>query len=112
MNRKAIKDALPFHLFMRRQKVLQLYRNMLRANQNITDQNLRLDLRAEIKREFQRGKSLTDAASINQSLTEGQRQLVMLRSLGDNSVSDGWLSSGEEHDKRGRVGQGWPWERS
>ena len=45
-------------------------------------------------------------------LSKGEEELKLLRG-GNTSrtATDSWVGQGAEDDKRGRVGEGWPWKK-
>ena len=99
---------------MQRQRVLKLFRDMLRCVRSIdNNKELQTDLKSQILIEFTKGKVDTDAMSIKNRLIEGQRNLDILRSVcssspGQHSVNS-WMNTTDDADKRGRIGEGWPW---
>lgn len=104
-----LKDALPFHLFVRRGKVLQMYRDFRRASRKVADEDLRIDLKNQVHSEFKSHKLKSDAAAINLLLGEGARTLVRLQSM--SRIEETPASQDVEENPQGRVGTGWPWSR-
>lgn len=111
--------TLPLRLFIRRQQVLQLYRNMLRAAKRVDDVSVQDSLRQEIRNEFVNSKNLKDNAAIKTALVTGQRSLSRLEDMSTapssskkatQSDSNSWINTADDTDVRGRVGTGWPWK--
>lgn len=106
--------TLPLHVFVRRQQVLRLYRDMLKSARSIEDVLLKQSLKAQIKTEFRIGAALVDNNATKTAIAHGQRCLVQLDELSgrkrDSRKTEGsWLDTKDEQDVRGRVGSGWPW---
>ncbi len=96
--------------------MVQLYRQMLKSARNIKNKPLSLDLRGQITREFHRNKALTEGMTIRNLVQEATRNARQLKDLAeepsDNATNgDTWINTGDETDKRGRVGTGWPWSK-
>ncbi len=88
---------------------------MLRSTSKINDNNeLKEQLNLQIKNEFKSKKDLSDPVAIKSLLTEGYRNLKKLEELGPIKAysSDSWINIQDEEDKRGRVGEGWPWDKN
>lgn len=116
--------TLPLRVFIRRQQVLHLYRNLLKAAKRVDDASLRDSLHLEIRNEFVHSKDLKDNSAIKTALVTGQRSLGRLEDLCSSSkastakngkhVSDrnsnSWMNTSDDSDVRGRVGTGWPWK--
>jgi|Transcript_12643 hypothetical protein len=113
--KRILKDSIPFHIFIRRQKVLQMYKDFRRASRKVPDPDLRISLKNQIISEFRTHSTKQDAAAIKSLLGEGMRSLLRLRSMGVDNLND--FDSGksilndEEDPESGRVGTGWPWSR-
>jgi Complex 1 protein (LYR family) len=101
-----LKDTLPFHIFIRRGKVLQMYKDFRRATRKVADKDLRIDLKNQVFSEFKSHKNKEDNAAIKLLLGEGTRNLARLRSMSDVEEV-----SGSNDEQYGRVGAGWPWSR-
>lgn len=73
------------------------------------------DLKEQVQREFKSSKTITDPFNVQRALTEGKRRFTELQEFtGSKNKYDGdsWLNTQDAEDPRGRVGTGWPWERS
>ena len=120
---KRLSQALPYPVFMQRQRVLGLYRSMLKSVQRIDRSDIRADIRQQIKSEFTINKNMTDAVSLRSLMSEGSRQLEILKDMEstpsstfnpvfpNNPAVTSWLDSSTEDEIKGRVGVGWPWQQ-
>lgn len=104
-----LKETLPFHIFIRRGKVLQMYRDFRRASRKVADVDLRRNLSIQIFTEFKSHKGKDDNAAIKLLLGEGARNLVKLRSM--SHVEEVPSSQEIGGVAEGRMGTGWPWSR-
>ena len=122
-------------------KVKTLYRKFLRAALCVADVDLQSGLKTQIKQDFRRCSALKDKVAIKSCLIDAERQLNTLNTMTvtatvGNKVrhddaagagrrsgnlssqkkgeSDGgsWLDDSDLEDKRGRVGEGWPWNKT
>lgn len=123
------KDAMPLQVFIRRKQVLDLYRRLLRgsirADAVIEGGNLgshkQGDLYGRVRSEYRTYSNIVDSGTISILITEGMRHAEHIESMAPLATTkesaapadaDGsWLNSGDDDDKRGRVGDRWPWER-
>jgi Complex 1 protein (LYR family) len=65
----------------------------------------------EVRVGFRTNKNLSDNGTISASIKEAQRSLAAIKAMSSTSVdSDSWVNNSDEDDKRGRIGQGWPWD--
>lgn len=69
--RNFLKDTLPLHLFVKRQQVLRLFRKLLKSANKINEENLKIDVKNEIKNEFRKHKNILDNVAIRNSLQFG-----------------------------------------
>ena len=106
--------------FIHLQRVTSLYRSLLRLTSTTGPAP---ELRTRVMTGFHEGKHLTDGdprlgLGLKEA-TEGRN--FLLRGLGGADDVDGWRNSnddddgdgdGGEEEVDGRVGTGWPWERS
>ncbi len=102
--------TVPFANFIRRQKVLSLYRVMQRTGRRIVDEQLRQSVSVQLRTSFKANAHLSDNAAIKACLLEGNRSLQLLQSmLTDQQV----VATGEKEssDAQYVVGTDWPWSR-
>ncbi|XP_058470130.1 LYR motif-containing protein 2 [Solea solea] len=71
--------ALSFKQFLQRQKVLGIYRNMLRSIRQVPDEADRKYLRDWAREEFKRNKMATDQDAIRMMVTQANNHLVELQ---------------------------------
>ncbi len=85
---------------------------MLRACR-VLDKDVRNDVEKQIKYEFRKNQHIKDTIVIKSLLTEGRNIYKQLAAMNPNKQidDDSWINSGDESDKRGRVGSGWPWQQ-
>lgn len=119
----AVANIPSFRDFVHRSRVLTQYRSFLRELRGLDATQAR-EMRAHIRDSFRRagapGTAMTGGEK-KAALAEGERQLLQLRSYAagirkhvENAAAmapgtDTWVGTGPEDDRRGRVGQGWPW---
>ncbi|KAF7475614.1 LYR motif-containing protein 2 [Marmota monax] len=70
--------TLTLKQFMRRQQVLMLYRRILRAIQQVSNDSDRKYLKDWAREEFKRNKSATEEDAIQMMITQGTMQLKEL----------------------------------
>lgn len=111
MSRLKHLGVLPLHVFVKRQQVVKLYRKLLKAALKLHQDCLHADVTRQIKLEFRKNKDLSDKAAIRNAIQSGHRQLKQVEDMIGVSAksADSWLSSSDQVDVRGRVGDGWPW---
>jgi hypothetical protein len=112
---RIVKPMLDLKSFMLRQKVLRLYRSLLRHGKED------IHLRETITASFRAQQYTTDTVSIRALLAEGNRSLQQLQDRiahGDdsdgrrNANNDSWINSSDgDDDIKGRIGTGWPWAK-
>ncbi|XP_060609017.2 LYR motif-containing protein 2 [Anolis sagrei] len=71
-------SALTLKQFLRRQQVLQLYRKILQAIQQVPNETDRQYLRDWARDEFKRNKGATEEDTIRMMITQGNLQLQEL----------------------------------
>uniref|UniRef100_A0A8B9GB98 LYR motif-containing protein 2 n=1 Tax=Amazona collaria TaxID=241587 RepID=A0A8B9GB98_9PSIT len=71
--------SLNLKQFLRRQKVLQLYRKILRAVREVPAEADRRYLKDWAREEFRRNKDATDEDAIRMMITQGNMQLQELQ---------------------------------
>lgn len=117
---RRLGNTLPLKVFIRRQQVLTLYRNLLKTSRGVSDGDVRQGIQQEIRSGFAQCKTLTDSSSIKTSIVAGQRSLTQLEDMcgvkpsssAKQSIPDAgsWINTKDKDDVRGRVGTGWPWK--
>lgn len=129
---RILKNTLPLQVFIRRAQVTSAYRNLLRAARHCQDPSLRKDITQQIRVEFQRNKDIQDNTLIRSCIQDATKSLKKVQDLvgvapnsaGNsgsvavaskrtvkNETGGSWLEVQDEEDKRGRVGEGWPWDK-
>ncbi|XP_028295982.1 LYR motif-containing protein 2 [Gouania willdenowi] len=71
--------ALSFKQFLQRQRILGLYRDMLRTIRKVPDEADRKYLRNWARDEFQKNKSATDQDAIRMMITQAKNHLEALQ---------------------------------
>jgi hypothetical protein len=97
---RKLGNVLSLQHFIHRQRVLGLFREMLRMAMKMKTNNMKEETIKQIRFEFHKNKEIEDKLAIKSFLIEGDRQKKYLSSLIGNSLQDKV------------IGQGWPWERS
>lgn len=99
--------------FIRREKVIAMYRCYLRKVYNIDESvysnDLKKSLQDEIRSEFKKNGLLSDPRLIKSALIEGQRNLQKLDGYVLKRNDETPLAVITDDDIKGRVGEGWPW---
>lgn len=136
---RRLGETLPLQVFIRRAQVVKSYRDIMRAARKCEDQSLRNDILSEIRSEYARNKHVSDVGMIKQHLQVASKELKKVRDLCDSirlsnapaaqsSAAESyptnvridkhmrhpgpsWIDTKDEEDPRGRVGEGWPWDR-
>lgn len=114
MSTSRIKNALSFKDFVKRQQVLQLYRNLLMKAKSIPNNNeLKKSIIEQIRSDFKVSKGITDPMALKSLIQEGHRGIQRIQALNSESAtnSDSWINNSDEDDVRGRVGNIWPWQK-
>jgi hypothetical protein len=102
--------------FVHRFTVLSLYRNFFKTLYRANVHNEQ-ELRQQIRHEFKIHKHDQDPFNIQRALAEGKRRLGELQDFTgqNNSKYDqdilSWINIKDKEDPRGRVGEGWPWQK-
>ena len=103
------------HVFVRKQQVLQMYKDFRRAGREVADDCLRQSIRTQVIHEFHCNKSLTDTVAIKTLMTEARRNLEKLRAMGQSSSmpppSESERDGEDENERQHRIGTGWPWAK-
>ena len=102
--------------FVHRFTVLSLYRNYFKTLRRSKVHN-EDELQQQIRHEFKAHSQDTDPFNIQRALQEGQRRLEELQDFTGQNHSkydqdiQSWINIDDKEDPRGRVGQGWPWQK-
>lgn len=103
--------------FIHRSKVLKLYRDFHRELEGL-DSTAKQDMQQRIREGFRKHKGEVNKANRKSQLADGVRELQFLRSYASTARrakeaagpgAQSWVGSGDEHDIKGRLGEGWPW---
>eukprot|EP01039_Chlorochromonas_danica_P005743 gene5743-6327_t len=114
--KRVFRDVLPLHVFVRRRQITSLYRSLLKASRQLLDSSLKAEIRSQIRADFQRHKTVTDVIVIKSLIQEGNQSLKTLQGMissvrkGSTATAGSWLDHSDEEDRRGRIGEGWPWQ--
>mmetsp|Transcript_43828 Transcript_43828/g.105724 ORF Transcript_43828/g.105724 Transcript_43828/m.105724 type:complete len:187 (+) Transcript_43828:50-610(+) len=100
--------------FVHKFTVVTLYRDFLKAV-NLMPHN-RQELANQVKMEFRANQLLdiNDTFQVQRALTDGKRRFQELQEMTGYKKqldADSWLNIQDEQDPRGRVGEGWPWNK-
>lgn len=110
----ATRNVPSYKEFVHRFTVVTMYRGYLRAISKCMPHN-KMDLIQQVQKEFRANRNDTDPFNIQRSLAEGKRRYAELQEMigMDNVHNEGnsWLNIQDEDDPRGRVGNGWPWQK-
>jgi Complex 1 protein (LYR family) len=99
--------------FVHRFTVLSLYRNFFKAIRSSMPHN-QDELRNQVRKEFKSHQHDHDPFNIQRAVAEGKRRLQELQDFtGQSNIYEGesWINTPDAEDPRGRVGQGWPWQK-
>ena len=105
------REALPLAYFIRRAKVLQQYRAMLRAASRLDAATAATSsgragamIREEIRAAYRQNRGEAGNFVVNQMISEGGRQLAKLEAM--TADASGRSAAQAENYK---LGTGWPW---
>ncbi|CAM9844495.1 unnamed protein product [Ectocarpus sp. 4 AP-2014] len=99
--------------FMHRSRVLELYRGILKRARALEDK----DVADEARRQFKSCLGETDHLKVQMMVADATNHLEAMqgstRGAGSGGGGDGdsWLDIHDPEDKRGRVGESFPWQR-
>ncbi|CAM9723093.1 unnamed protein product [Pylaiella littoralis] len=101
--------ALGLKEFMHRTRVLDLYRSILKRARAIEDK----DVATEARRQFKSSRDETDPLKVQMLVADATNHLEAMQgsTRGAGSTSGSWLDIQDPEDKRGRMGEGFPWQR-
>ena len=94
-------NPISFAAFMKKQKVISLYRSLVKSALKIEDFELRRSIRLQIRDSFKASKQLHDATAIKSCLTEAKRALAQIDSMATKTETREGVV----------VGTQWPWMR-
>jgi hypothetical protein len=97
---RRLENVLPLQYFIHRQKVIRLFRSMLKLTNQIEGKQLQNDTKIQILNEFRKNQFVEDKMAIKSMIMEGTKQLDFLKALSNNSKP------------QKVIGKGWPWEKS
>ena len=78
-------DTLPLSYFIRRQRTIQLYRQLLRAVRNV-EPSTQVSIKREIISEFKRNAKMKDDLTIKMLISDAGRSLHQLKGLSVKGV--------------------------
>ena len=104
-------SSLTLKDFIRRGKVISLYRSFLRKVNNIDKNDLKKSLLIEIKSSFRKNSILVDPALVKVALIEAERYLQKLDSYVSSKGIEILQENDSDDDIKGRIGEGWPWDK-
>lgn len=124
--RSKLGATTTFKEFLRRQRVVHQYRGFMKALSKIDDPIWRDQLKCDVQKGYSINKKNQDDIAIQIAIKEGDVRLKQLYSMvgyndistsklkvaNEESNSSSWLHIKDDVDKRGRVGQEWPWNRA
>ncbi|CAN0126120.1 unnamed protein product [Ectocarpus fasciculatus] len=110
-----VGGALGLKEFMHRARVLDLYRGILKRARALEDK----DVADEARRQFKSSLGETDPLKVQMMVADATNHLEAMqgstRGAGSGAAGggggDSWLDIHDPEDKRGRVGEGFPWQR-
>lgn len=113
---KRLGATLPFQYFVRQRQVLTLYRHLLKSVKKNLDGNesLQKELQVQIRSDFRRNKEMKDNVAVASLIQEAKRNLEQIKDMNSGPADShggagSWINTEDEDDKRGRIGNGWPW---
>ena len=78
-SRLPVKHSISLNHFLQRQRVLSLYRTIVRATNTIPASSTRLEMKAYAREEFERNKAITDLTHIRYLISSGKEQFESMR---------------------------------
>lgn len=85
----ARRPKLSLNHFLQRGRVLALWREVLRATNDLADEGVRTDMRRFARDEFERNRHVTDIDLIRYLISTGKAQLDATRKTAVNSMDAG-----------------------
>ncbi|CAN0421509.1 unnamed protein product [Ectocarpus sp. 8 AP-2014] len=98
---------------MHRARVLELYRGVLKRARDLEDK----DVADEARRQFKSCLGETDPLKVQMMVADATNHLEAMQGStrgagsGAGGGGDSWLDIHDPEDTRGRVGEGFPWQR-
>ncbi|CAE7940988.1 unnamed protein product, partial [Symbiodinium sp. KB8] len=102
----AQRKALGFHDFLRRAKVIRLYRDMLRTASKL-DHGEFLDVKHQIRAEFEKHRHEDDAGTLKGLLVEGAHKLAALKQSVTAAKAEVVAEEDAEYSPKDMA---WPWK--
>lgn len=108
-----VKEIPPFKDFVQKTTIIRQYRAFLKAIRTLSPSE-RQEAQEEVQRSF-RNTDKDDEMAVQMAIKTGEQRLKQVRSMmgyqpPKEEGDDSWLDTKDEHDQRGRVGVGWPWD--
>ena len=110
VRKSRLKQTLPFHAFLQRNKILSLFKDLWRSSRDVVDTDLRSSIRNQISNEFRFNREKRDPVAIKTLMLEGLRNLEKLRAMGGGDIKQQDVDA-TATSKSGYLGAGWPWMR-
>lgn len=104
-----LNNVLPFQTFLQKAKVITLFRKFIRGANLIRSQELKIDIRKQIRENFKSNRDVSDPVVIRHLFQDANRQLKMLEGLCEEKLS---IKSSNNHSNDVIIGKGWPWNRN
>ncbi|CAN0401829.1 unnamed protein product, partial [Laminaria digitata] len=106
---KAGGGALGLKEFMHRTRVLGLYRGILKRARTLGDK----DVADDARRQFRSSRDEADPLKLQMLMADATNYLEAMQGSTREGSSGGgsWLDIKDPEDERGRVGEGFPWQR-
>lgn len=98
--------------FVHKFTVVHLYRDFLKAVKLMPHNQD--ELTNQVKMEFRSNQHDHDPFQVQRAMADGKRRFQELQEMTGYKKqlnADSWLNIKDEEDPRGRVGQGWPWNK-
>lgn len=102
MSKRILQQNIPgFGEYLRKRRVLSIFRSMLKATRQLEDKELRKSIKTEIVGTFKKCQSISDMMTIKTCISNAERTLTQLNSMVNNNGSSAQY----------RIGTEWPWSR-
>ena len=118
--RRKFESVLPLQVFVQKSQVKNAYRQLRRATKLSKDPILKVELQQHIRISFRHNQHVTNREAIPPMIHEALSSIQKVKELCqvtsrpqvDVSQRESWLKESDGIDTRGRIGEGWPWEKS